>query len=223
LYRPRVAETVAQFAFDLPSDPRAQRIAGIDEAGRGPLAGPVVVAAVVFPGVRTPVNGLADSKQLTPDRREELYGRIIERAIAWHVVAIDVDQIDRLNIYHATMLGMRLVLEAVAHATDCALVDGNALPKGLCRPARAIVGGDASERTIMAASILAKVTRDRQMVALHQQWPQYGFDEHKGYSTPAHLAALAQHGPCPHHRRSFAPVRVALGLDVETEPLALID
>jgi ribonuclease HII len=223
LYRPRVAETVAQFAFDLPSDPRAQRIAGIDEAGRGPLAGPVVVAAVVFPGVRTPVNGLADSKQLTPDRREELYGRIIERAIAWHVVAIDVDQIDRLNIYHATMLGMRLVLEAVAHATDCALVDGNALPKGLSRPARAIVGGDASERTIMAASILAKVTRDRQMVALHQQWPQYGFDEHKGYSTPAHLAALAQHGPCPHHRRSFAPVRVALGLDVETEPLALID
>jgi len=218
-----VAETVAQFAFDLPTDPRAQRIAGIDEAGRGPLAGPVVVAAVVFPGMRTPVNGLADSKQLTPERREELYDRIVERALAWHVVAVDVDQIDRLNIYHATMLGMRLALEAVAHAADCARIDGNSLPKGLCRPAQAIVGGDASERAIMAASILAKVTRDRQMVALHQQWPQYGFDEHKGYSTPAHLAALATHGPCPHHRRSFAPVRSALGLEVTPDTLALID
>ena len=214
-----MAETVAQFAFELPSDPRAQRIAGIDEAGRGPLAGPVVVAAVVFPGVRTPVNGLADSKQLTADRREELYGRIIERAVAWHVVAIDVEQIDRLNIYHATMLGMRLALEAVAHAAECARIDGNALPKGLCRPAQAVVGGDASERAIMAASILAKVTRDRQMIALHQQWPQYGFDEHKGYSTPAHLAALTQHGPCPHHRRSFAPVRIALGLEPTTAEL----
>lgn len=218
-----MAETVAQFAFDLPIDRSAQRIAGIDEAGRGPLAGPVVVAAVVFPGVRTPVNGLADSKQLTADRREELYGRIIERAVAWHVVAIDVEQIDRLNIYHATMLGMRLALEAVSHAADCARIDGNALPKGLCRPAQAIVGGDASERPIMAASILAKVTRDRHMIALHQQWPQYGFNEHKGYSTPAHLAALAEHGPCPHHRRSFAPVRIALGLEVEIEPLALIE
>jgi ribonuclease HII len=223
LYRPRVAESVAQFAFDLPSDPRAQRVAGIDEAGRGPLAGPVVVAAVVFPPGRTPINGLNDSKQLTADRREELYVRIVERALAWHVVSVDVEQIDRLNIYHATMLGMRLALEAVAHAADCARIDGNALPKGLCRPAQAIVGGDASERAIMAASILAKVTRDRQMVALHAQWPLYGFDEHKGYSTPAHLAALAQHGPCPHHRRSFAPVRIALGLDVEPETLALID
>lgn len=218
-----MAESVAQFAFELPSDPRAQRIAGIDEAGRGPLAGPVVVGAVVFPPGRTPINGLADSKQLTADRREELYVRIVERAIAWHVVAIDVEQIDRLNIYHATMLGMRLALEAVAHVADCARIDGNSLPKGLCRPAQAIVGGDASERSIMAASILAKVTRDRHMVALHAQWPLYGFDEHKGYSTPAHLAALAQHGPCPHHRRSFAPVRVALGLDVEHETLALID
>lgn len=224
LYRPRVAEPVAQFAFDLPSDPRAQRIAGIDEAGRGPLAGPVVVAAVVFPAGRTPVNGLADSKQLVAERREELYVRIVERALAWHVVSIEVEQIDRLNIYHATMLGMRLALEAVAHAADLARIDGNSLPKGLCRPAQAIVGGDASDRAIMAASILAKVTRDRHMVALHAQWPQYGFDEHKGYSTPAHLAALTQHGPCPHHRRSFAPVRIALKLDAMQESsMALID
>jgi ribonuclease HII len=216
-----VADSIAQIAFDLPVATPAQRIAGIDEAGRGPLAGPVVVAAVVFPPGRTPVNGLADSKQLAPDRREELYPRIVERALAWHVVAVEVDDIDRLNIYHATMLGMRLALEAVAHAADCARIDGNALPRGLCRPAQAIVGGDASERCIMAASILAKVTRDRRMRALHAQWPQYGFDEHKGYSTPAHLAALRAHGPCPQHRRSFAPVRQALGLDIEPGQLAL--
>jgi ribonuclease HII len=215
LYRPRVADSLAQVAFDLPVAPPAQRIAGIDEAGRGPLAGPVVVAAVVFPPGRTPVNGLADSKMLAPDRREELYPRIVERALAWHVVAVEVEEIDRLNIYHATMLGMRLALEAVAHAADCARIDGNALPRGLCRPAQAIVGGDASERCIMAASILAKVTRDRRMRELHAQWPQYGFDEHKGYSTPAHLAALRAHGPCPQHRRSFAPVR-------ETEQLSLL-
>lgn len=222
-YRPRVAETLAQFAFDLPVDMRNSRIAGVDEAGRGPLAGPVVVAAVVFPPGRTPVNGLADSKQLAPDRREELFPRITERALAWHVVSVQVEDIDRLNIYHATMLGMRLALEAVAHVADLARIDGNSLPKALCRPAQAIIGGDASERAIMAASILAKVTRDRHMRELHRQWPQYGFDEHKGYSTPAHLAALRAHGPCPQHRRSFAPVRIALGLDVEPEPLALAD
>ena len=217
-----MAEPTAQFAFDLPADPRAQRVAGIDEAGRGPLAGPVVVAAVVFPPGRTPVNGLADSKQLAPERREELYPRILERALAWHVVAVEVGDIDRLNIYHATMLGMRLALEAVAPAADCARIDGNALPRGLCRPAQAIVGGDASERCIMAASILAKVTRDRRMRELHAQWPQYGFDEHKGYSTPAHLAALREYGPCPQHRRSFAPVRVALGLDAEAPQSAAL-
>lgn len=203
------------FAPPSPTLRAAMLVAGVDEAGRGPLAGPVVVAAVVFPPGRTPVNGLADSKQLTPERREELYPRIIERALAWQVVAVEVDDIDRLNIYHATMLGMRLALEAVAHAADCARIDGNALPRGLCRPAQAIVGGDASERCIMAASILAKVTRDRRMRELHAQWPQYGFDEHKGYSTPAHLAALRAHGPCPQHRRSFAPVR-------ETEQLSLL-
>ena len=193
-----------------PRDERLLRIAGVDEAGRGPLAGPVVVAAVVFPPGRTPVNGLADSKQLPPDRREELYPRIIERALAWHVVFIDVAEIDRINIYHATMLGMRLAVEAVMHAADLARIDGNALPRGLSCRAEALVGGDASERTIMAASILAKVSRDRHMREMHRQWPQYGFDEHKGYSTPAHLDALRRHGPCPQHRRSFAPVAALL-------------
>ena len=197
-------------ALDDAADPRRQRYAGVDEAGRGPLAGPVVVAAVVFPPGRTPINGLADSKQLDADRRAELYLRIVERAIAYKVVAVEVEDIDRINIYHATMLGMRLAVEGVRHACALARIDGNAIPRMLPCPAEALVGGDASDRAIMAASILAKVTRDRHMVALHAQWPQYGFDEHKGYSTPQHLAALRQHGPCPHHRRSFTPVRDAL-------------
>ena len=200
-----------QFSLDLAVARGAQRIAGVDEAGRGPLAGPVVVAAVVLGPGRTPVNGLADSKQLCANRREALYARIIDKAVAWHVVRVEVEEIDRINIYQATMLGMRLAVEGVRHAAELARIDGNALPRGLPCPAEAWIGGDARDRAIMAASILAKVTRDRAMVALHQQFPQYGFAEHKGYSTPAHLAALATHGPCPHHRRSFAPVRAALG------------
>ena len=187
--------------------PPALRIAGVDEAGRGPLAGPVVVAAVVFPAVRTPVNGLDDSKRLSPQRREALYPRILERALAWHVVSVEVEDIDRLNIYHATLLGMRMAVEAVQHACDVVRIDGNALPKGLTCRAEAVVGGDAIERAIMAASILAKVSRDRRMRELHAQYPQYGFDRHKGYSCPEHFAALRAHGPCPQHRRSFAPVR----------------
>ena len=185
-------------------------IAGIDEAGRGPLAGPVVVAAVVFEPGRTPINGLADSKQLCAERREALYARIVERALAWHVVFIEVEDIDRINIYHATMLGMKRALQGVLHVGEClARIDGNALPRDLPCRAEAIVGGDASDRSIMAASILAKVSRDRHMRELHARWPEYGFDEHKGYSTPAHLAALRRHGPCPQHRRSFAPVRAS--------------
>ena len=186
---------------------RLLRIAGVDEAGRGPLAGPVCVAAVVFPASRTPVNGLDDSKRLAPQRREELFPRIVERALAWHVAMVEVEDIDRLNIYHATMLGMRLAIEAVQHACDLVRVDGNALPKGLTCRAEALVGGDARERAIMAASILAKVTRDARMRELHARYPQYGFDRHKGYSCPEHFAALRAHGPCPEHRRSFAPVR----------------
>jgi len=199
-------ELIPAFAIDS----KIHRVAGIDEAGRGPLAGPVVVAAVVFAPGRTPINGLADSKQLQADRREELYVRIVERALAYHIVSVEVDDIDRLNIFHATMLGMKLSLEGVRHACEAARIDGNAIPKGLTCHAEALVGGDAIDRSIMAASILAKVTRDRRMVAMHAQFPQYGFDEHKGYSTPQHLAALREHGPCVQHRRSFGRVRDAL-------------
>lgn len=189
-------------------------VAGIDEAGRGPLAGPVVVAAVVFPPGRAPVNGLDDSKQLDSARRELLYPRIVERALAWAIIFIEVDEIDRINIFQATMLGMRRALEGVVATVGGdaveALIDGNAVPPGLPCQARAIIGGDASERSIMAASILAKVARDRHMQHLHQRWPDYGFDQHKGYATPAHLDALARFGPCPAHRRSYAPVRAAM-------------
>ncbi|GAB3386316.1 ribonuclease HII [Lysobacter fragariae] len=201
-------QSVAQHAGD---DVRLLRIAGIDEAGRGPLAGPVVVAAVVFAPGRTPVNGLDDSKKLDATRREQLFDRIIERAIAHSIVFVDVEEIDRINIFQATMLGMRRALEAVAHVADIARIDGNKVPPSLPCPAEAWIGGDARDRSIMAASILAKVARDRHMLALHAQWPHYGFDEHKGYGTPAHLAALTAHGPCPQHRRSFAPVRQGQG------------
>lgn len=195
-------------------------VAGVDEAGRGPLAGPVVVAAVVFPHGRTPVNGLDDSKQLVADRREQLYPRIVARALAWHIAFVEVEDIDRLNIYHATMLGMRMALKGVIAKVGAieALIDGNAIPRGLPCGAKAIIGGDASERAIMAASILAKVARDRHMRELHARWPDYGFDEHKGYGTPAHRAALARLGPCPAHRRSFAPVQATLqGADLFAE------
>lgn len=186
------------------------RIAGIDEAGRGPLAGPVVVAAVVFPPGRTPVNGLDDSKALTEKQREALYPRILEHALAWNIVFVEAAEIDRRNILQATLHGMREALLGVAHAADCARIDGNRLPKGLPCPAEAWVGGDARDRSIMAASILAKVSRDRRMLDLHARYPQYGFDRHKGYPSPQHLAALRAHGPCPEHRRSFAPVRAVL-------------
>jgi len=186
------------------------RIAGIDEAGRGPLAGPVVVAAVVFAPGRTPINGLDDSKALTEKKRELLYPRILERALAWKIVFIEADEIDRRNIFQATLLGMREALLGVAHAADCARIDGNKLPGDLPCPAEAWIGGDARDRSIMAASILAKVSRDRRMLELHARYPQYGFDRHKGYPSPQHLAALRQFGPCPQHRRSFAPVRAML-------------
>ena len=186
------------------------RIAGIDEAGRGPLAGPVVVAAVVLDPAASRINGLADSKQLCAARREVLYARIVDRALAWRVEFVEVEVIDRINILQATLLGMRLALEAVRHAADLARIDGDRVPLELPCPAEAWIGGDARDRTIMAASILAKVARDRAMVALHALHPEYGFDRHKGYTCPVHLAALRRHGPCVHHRRSFAPVRQSL-------------
>lgn len=184
---------------------RRLRVAGVDEAGRGPLAGPVVVAAVIL-HPRRPIDGLDDSKKLTEKRREALYPRIVEHALAWRIEFVEVEEIDRVNIFQATMLGMARAVQALAPAAERVLVDGNHVPRALPCPARAIVGGDATEQAIMAASILAKVARDRAMVALHAQFPDYGFDRHKGYGAPLHLAALLAHGPCPHHRRSFAPV-----------------
>ncbi|MFA0922898.1 ribonuclease HII [Xanthomonas fragariae] len=195
----------------IPNTESRRLIAGVDEAGRGPLAGPVAVAAVVFDPSKPRINGLDDSKQLSAERREQLYARIVERALAWSVVLIDSEEIDRINIYQATMLGMRRAVEGVAHVAGFARIDGNRVPKGLPCPAEALIGGDALDRAIMAASIVAKVTRDRLMHELHAQHPEYRFDRHKGYSTPVHLAALQTHGPCPQHRRSFAPVRLALG------------
>lgn len=210
---------MSQRALDFPSTPGVAGrlfVAGVDEAGRGPLAGPVAVAAVVFDPARPRINGLDDSKQLNAARREALYARIVERALAWRVVLVEADEIDRLNIYQATMLGMRLAVEGVAHVAELARIDGNALPKGLPCRAETLVGGDRLDRSIMAASILAKVTRDRLMIAMHDEFPAYGFAVHKGYATPSHLAALTEHGPCPQHRRSFAPVRHAMGASGES-------
>ncbi|WP_426664764.1 ribonuclease HII [Rhodanobacter aciditrophus] len=183
--------------------------AGVDEAGRGPLAGPVVVAAVILDPAR-PIAGLDDSKKLSEKRREALYPQIAERALAHCVVIVEAQEIDRLNILQATMVGMRRAVAGLAPAAHEALVDGNRLPRELPCPGRAIVGGDALEPAISAASILAKVTRDRLMVALDAVHPGYGFAVHKGYPTPAHLAALQRLGPCTQHRRSFAPVRQLL-------------
>ena len=194
---------------DLFAPAPASLIAGVDEAGRGPLAGPVVVAAVILDPAR-PIEGLNDSKKLTEKRREALFPLIIERALAHRIEFVEPDEIDELNILQATLTGMQRALCALTPAAQFARIDGNRLPRNLPCAAEAIVGGDALDPAIMAASILAKVSRDRMMVALHAEYPQYGFDQHKGYPAPSHLAALQQHGPCPHHRRSYAPVMRAL-------------
>ncbi|KAF1686491.1 ribonuclease HII [Pseudoxanthomonas broegbernensis] len=204
---------MGMFAIDRSS----LRLAGVDEAGRGPLAGPVAVAAVILDPAR-PVEGLNDSKKLSHARREALYPLIVERAAAWHVEMMAVAEIDRLNILHATLEGMRRCVVALGPQVELVRIDGNAVPKALPCMAEALVGGDALEPAIMAASILAKVARDRLMCRLHAEHPQYGFDLHKGYPTPAHLAALSLHGPCPHHRRSFAPVRESAARMREREP-----
>lgn len=184
-------------------------VAGVDEAGRGPLAGPVVVAAVIL-NKRRRIKGLDDSKKLSEAKREQLYPLIVERALAYSVVVVEREEIDRVNIFQATMIGMTRALLGLMPAATEALIDGNQLPKDLPCPARAIVDGDALEPAISAASILAKVSRDRLMVAMDERFPGYGFAAHKGYSTPGHLAALQRLGPCTEHRRSFAPVKLLL-------------
>ncbi len=191
----------------------AEFVAGVDEAGRGPLAGPVVVAAVIL-DPRRPIDGLADSKALAESQRDALAPLIRERALAWSLIVVDTDEIERLNILGATMAGMTRALDALTLAPTLALIDGNRLPKTLRCAARAVVGGDASEPAIGAASILAKTERDRRMRAFDPIHPGYGFARHKGYPTPEHLAALERLGPCAIHRRGFAPVKrlIAPGL-----------
>jgi ribonuclease HII len=184
-------------------------VAGVDEAGRGPLAGPVVVAAVILDSSR-PIVGLDDSKKLSERKREALYLQVVERALAHCVIVVEAEEIDRINIFQATMAGMSRAVAGLSPMAHRALVDGNALPRDLPCAGHAIVGGDALEPAISAASILAKVSRDRLMVQLDAEHPGYGFAVHKGYATPAHLEALQRLGPCPQHRRSFAPVGRAL-------------
>jgi len=187
----------------------ARLICGVDEAGRGPLAGPVFAAAVVFPPDRRAPKGIADSKLLSAPQRERLAGIIKERALVWAVAWASVEEIDRLNILQASLLAMRRAVESLAVTPDEVWLDGPHCPE-LAVPARGIVDGDAKIKVISAASILAKTARDAEMRRLHERFPQYGFDEHKGYPTPLHLRALRRHGVCEVYRRSFAPVRELL-------------
>jgi ribonuclease HII len=193
----------ARLVWDVPG-----LVAGVDEAGRGPLAGPVVAAAVILDDHK-PIKGLADSKKLTALRREKLFDEIRAKALCCSVALATVEEIDRLNILQATMLAMQRAVKGLRLKPAKVLVDGNRLPV-LDVVAEAIVSGDALVPAISAASILAKVTRDRMLDELHDQHPLYGFDRHKGYGTAQHLAALREHGPLPAHRRSFAPVAQAM-------------
>jgi len=183
-------------------------LAGVDEAGRGPLVGNVVAAAVILDGER-PIAGLRDSKKLSAARRENLALEIKRHARAWAVVSVSAGEIDAINILQATLSAMRQAVEQLDIRPDHVFIDGNRCPL-IDIPATAIVKGDDRVAEISAASILAKVERDAQMDVLHQQFPQYGFDRHKGYPTKAHMAALTEYGPCPEHRRSYAPVRRAV-------------
>lgn len=190
--------------------PQATCIAGVDEVGRGPLVGAVVTAAVILDPAN-PIKGLADSKKLTEKRREALYIEIKEKALAWSLGRAEPHEIDELNILHATMLAMQRAVAGLPVTPDMVLIDGNRCPK-LPMASLAVVKGDSKVAEISAASIIAKVTRDREMVELDLQFPEYGFAKHKGYPTPVHLESLARLGATVHHRRSFAPVKRALGL-----------
>lgn len=193
---------------DLLELPTRGLIAGVDEVGRGPLCGPVVTAAVILDPQR-PIEGLKDSKKLSEKKREALAQQIREQALAWCVARADVAEIDQLNILHATMLAMRRAVEGLNVQPDIALIDGNRCPQ-LDVPCQAVVKGDDQVPAIAAASILAKVARDNEMVELDRQYPGYGIAGHKGYPTPKHLKALAELGATPAHRRSFKPVQQSL-------------
>lgn len=198
---------MTQGGFDF--DAGTQHIAGVDEVGRGPLAGDVVAAAVIL-DPQQPIAGLADSKKLTARRRETLAEQIKAQSLAWCVARASVAEIDELNILQASLLAMRRAVAGLALVPEFCQIDGNRLPTGLPCPAEAIVGGDGKVAAIGAASILAKVQRDQELVELDRRFPQYGFARHKGYPTAEHLAALAEHGAIDQHRRSYAPVQRAL-------------
>lgn len=183
-------------------------LAGVDEVGRGPLVGAVVTAAVILDPEK-PIPGLADSKQLTEKRREALYEQIIEHAVAWSLGRCEAEEIDRLNIFRATMVAMERAVAALHIPPEYVLVDGNRCPDWHW-PSEPVIKGDGRVEAISAASILAKVTRDREMATLHETYPQYGFDTHKGYPTPVHLEALGRLGATVQHRRSFRPVQEAI-------------
>ena len=187
-------------------------IAGVDEVGRGPLAGPVISAAVIL-NPACAIEGLADSKVLSAKRREALCSQIRERALCWAIGRAEVEEIDVLNILHASLLSMRRAVLALTIEPQKVLVDGNRCPDLPC-PAEAIIKGDATVKAISAASIIAKVTRDREMRDLHDQYPDYGFDRHKGYPTRLHRECLAKYGATVHHRKSFRPVRDVLSIKV---------
>ena len=188
-------------------------VAGVDEAGRGPLVGSVVAAAVIL-DPNNPIEGLNDSKKLTEKKREKLFIEIKEKALAWSIAEATHTEIDEMNILQATFLAMRRAVENLKTTPHKVIVDGNQIPKGMSISCEAIVGGDASHAEISAASILAKVARDRQMKALDEKYPVFGFAKHKGYPTKAHFEAITSHGVIDEHRRSYAPVKKALALDV---------
>ncbi|MDX1452045.1 MAG: ribonuclease HII [Oleiphilaceae bacterium] len=179
-------------------------LAGVDEVGRGPLAGPVVAAAVILDPAQ-PIEGLTDSKKLSEKKRERLYDEIVEKALSWSITRASVAEIDELNILHASMLAMKRAVEELDFTPEYVLVDGNRMPQ-ISLPGEAVVGGDLRVACISAASILAKVSRDREMLALDEQYPGYGLAKHKGYPTKAHLEALAEQGVVDIYRRSFKPV-----------------
>ena len=185
-----------------------QFVAGVDEAGRGPLAGPVIAAAVIL-DKNNPIEGLADSKKLSEKKREALAEEIKSKALAWGVGRAEATEIDKINILQATMVAMQRAVENLSVQPEMVYVDGNRSPGFAC-PSEAIIKGDDKVAEISAASIIAKVTRDNEMLDLHEQYPQYGFAKHKGYPSKVHMAILAEEGPCPEHRRSFGPVKRSL-------------
>ena len=205
--RGRPVADPAQIGLDLGH--RDGHVCGVDEAGRGPLAGPVFAAAVIL-DPRTPIDGLRDSKALSAARREALASLIRERALGWAIASATVAEIDAMNILQATLLAMRRAVESLVPRPALARIDGNRAPRLSCA-VETLVGGDALDPAISAASILAKTARDAALAELHLAWPMYGFDVHKGYPTPEHLSRLRHFGPSPEHRRSFGPVRALLG------------